>query len=162
MKSCGKGPVVNSLIVYDSVFGHTEYLASVIASQLVRAGKSNIVHVQGAGLALLHGVDLLIVGSPTHKHKATSTVQEWLARLPREASKELPAAAFDTRYGISRLKSGSAARPIARRLRRKGCRLVVPPESFFVESREGPLENGEAERAREWAATILRRMGPST
>jgi hypothetical protein len=42
------------------------------------------------------------------------------------------ALAFDTRYRGSRLLRGSAAKDIAGLLRHLGCRLLAPPESFFV------------------------------
>ena len=55
---------------------------------------------------------------------------------------------------------------IASRLKRAGARLVVPPESFFMERDVPPqgekrrhemewLEPGEERRATEWAASIL-------
>ena len=49
---------------------------------------------------------------------------------------------------------GSAGRALARRLSRKGFELVAPAESFFVRDSEGPLEDGELERARAWARRV--------
>jgi hypothetical protein len=97
-------------------------------------------------------------------------MQVWLERLPPGVLKDVPAAAFDTRYRMSPLLSGSAAARIASRLKRAGARLVIPPESFFMERDVPPqgtkrrhamerLEQGEEERATEWAASILERMG---
>jgi hypothetical protein len=113
--------------------------------------------------------DLLIVAGPTQRHGVSPAMQEWLERLPRGALKDVPAAAFDTRYRMSRLLSGSAAARIASRLKRAGARLVVPPESFFMERDVPPqgekrrhemerLEQGEEGRATDWAASILERM----
>jgi predicted amidohydrolase len=70
---------------------------------------------------------------------------------------------------MSRFLTGSAAVRIASRLKRAGVRLVVPPESFFMERDMPPqgekrrhelerLEPGEEERASEWAAGILEHM----
>ena len=67
-------------------------------------------------------------------------------------------AAFDMRYRMPRWKSGSAALAIARKLRRKGASLLLPPESFFVAAREGPFEDGELEHAASWARLILERL----
>jgi hypothetical protein len=47
--------------------------------------------------------------------------------------------------------------PLARRLDRVGFRVVVPPESFFVLHTEGPLREGEEDRAREWGSELARR-----
>jgi hypothetical protein len=50
---------------------------------------------------------------------------------------------------------GYAAQPIADRLQKKGGELAVPPEGFYVGDTEGPLFEGELERAADWAKQIL-------
>jgi flavodoxin len=50
---------------------------------------------------------------------------------------------------------GYAAKPIADKLKKKGGKLVLPPEGFFVQGSEGPLKEGEVERAAEWAKQLL-------
>ena len=63
-------------------------------------------------------------------------------------------AAFDTKVRKPRLP-GSAAHAAARRLRKKGGRMSVPPETFFyVLDYEGPLAPGELDRARAWGARL--------
>lgn len=42
----------------------------------------------------------------------------------------------------------------ARRLGRLGFRLVRDPESFFVARKQGPLLDGELDRAAEWADAL--------
>ncbi len=86
-------------------------------------------------------------------------LRAFLAGLPVDASKDVPAAAFDTRFPKARALTGSAAAGIARRLRRKGARLVAPPESFFVTDMEGPLVEGELERAAAWARDVVAKVG---
>jgi hypothetical protein len=39
-------------------------------------------------------------------------------------------------------------------LRRLGCHMVAPAESFRVTGTSGPLLDGETERARKWAAGL--------
>ena len=73
----------------------------------------------------------------------------------------LRAAAFDTRGDARAAITGSAARGIAPpvappRLRR------VDSKSFLVADAEGPLEDGELERAREWGAALAKTMAAST
>ncbi len=74
------------------------------------------------------------------------------------------------RSRMSRFLSGSAAAGIANRLKREGARLVVPPESFFMECDVPPqgekrrhemerLEPGEELRAVDWALSILEQVG---
>ncbi|HEX2369420.1 MAG TPA: hypothetical protein VHM94_09330 [Acidimicrobiia bacterium] len=65
------------------------------------------------------------------------------------------AACFDTRFDMARLLTGSAAKTMARKLRHLGYEIVVEPESFFVDDTEGPLKEGELERAQLWGAELL-------
>jgi flavodoxin len=157
---------MNVLIVYDSKFGNTERIARAIAGRL----SARLIRAEEAGALDRTTCDLLIAAGPTQRQKASPAMQEWLERLPRGVLKDVPAAAFDTRYRMSRFLTGSAAERIASRLKRAGARLVVPPESFFMERDVPPqgekrrhemerLEPGEEERASEWAAGFLERMG---
>ena len=70
------------------------------------------------------------------------------------------AAAFDTRIDKPPALTGVAARGIAKRLGRRGWKLVAEPESFFVEDSEGPLADGELERAREWGKALAHAGSP--
>ncbi len=157
---------MNALIVYDSKFGNTERLARAIAERL---GSARLMRVEEAGAIERAECDLLIVAGPTHRHGTSSIIKEWLGRIPRKAFKGVPAATFDTRYRMSRFLTGSAAVRIAGRLKRTGIRLVVPPESFFMQRDVPPkgekrrhelehLEPGEVERASAWAASVLEQI----
>jgi hypothetical protein len=53
------------------------------------------------------------------------------------------------------LNNFTASKRLAKELRRLGGKLVLPPEIFHVMEREGPLYEGEIERAQEWASSIL-------
>jgi hypothetical protein len=83
---------------------------------------------------------------------AGNGVREWLATL-RTSSAGLRSAAFDTRLAKPRMP-GSAARGIARRLRRLGVMVVAPAQSFYVTGTEGPPAEGELERARQWGESL--------
>jgi hypothetical protein len=50
---------------------------------------------------------------------------------------------------------GYAAKPIADRLVRKGGELVGEPMGFIVLDAEGPLKEGELERAASWAEGLV-------
>jgi hypothetical protein len=79
-------------------------------------------------------------------------VREWLATLST-SSATLGWAVFDTRVAKPRLP-GSAARAVARRLRRLGVRSVAPVQSFYVTGTQGPLAEGELDRARRWGESL--------
>jgi hypothetical protein len=66
--------------------------------------------------------------------------------------KEMPVLPFFVRLFGSK---AYAARRIADGLKKKGGELVVPPEGFYVEGTEGPLTEGELERAAYWAEQII-------
>jgi flavodoxin len=129
--------------------------------------------------------DLLIVGGPTHMRGMSSGMSRKLAVTMEEKKEqegrtfghglepgaegaglrdwfhELPkahtgrwAAAFDTR-GEGHMV-GAAAKGIAHRLEGHGYDLVADPEGFLVEGDAQLLRAGERERARNWAATLVR------
>ncbi len=113
----------------------------------------------------LTSIDLLIVGSPTQAFRPLPAIKTWLANLKPDQLKGVKVAAFDTRIASQDVNSrvlpvmikmfGYAAKPIADSLVKKGGRLVVPPEGFYVEDTEGPLKAGELERAASWADQAL-------
>jgi hypothetical protein len=82
-------------------------------------------------------------------------LRAWFHELPKAAG--VMGAAFDTRLPGSALKTGWAAKGIARRLRTHGYELAADPESF-LEDTEGPLTEGELERARTWGASLASRV----
>jgi hypothetical protein len=52
-------------------------------------------------------------------------------------------------------KNAWAATVIANQLKAKGGEPVGTPEGFFVLGTEGPLVDGELERAKEWARQVV-------
>lgn len=92
-------------------------------------------------------------GHPLEPGVGGETLHEWLGHLP-EAPLGAKAAAFDTR--LDNLLSGGAAAGIARRLRGRLYDVIADPEGFVVEDIEGPLRDGELERAEAWGARVAR------
>ena len=145
---------MNTLILYDSMFGNTERLARVMADRLDTYGTVRLFRVTEDAEFEMRQTDLLIVGGPTQRHGTSVIMRAFLDGLPRQSLHGLRAAVFDTRYHMATWKSGTATSRIASRLKRAGASLIMPPESFFVVRREGPLEQGEALRAGHWAEQI--------
>jgi glutathione S-transferase len=172
---------MDAIVVYESVFGNTRAIAEAVAEGL---GSVAVLPVHEA--AEHRGtVDLLVVGGPTHMHGLPTTrsrrlaaegvhedgaghvepgateepgLRSWLRDLPPNAAQRV--AAFDTRLDKSPWLTGVAARGIAHRLRRHGLE-VVGTESFLVEDSDGPLVEGELDRARAWGAELARSL-PAT
>src|SRR5690606_41550375 len=85
-------------------------------------------------------------------------IREWLGWLGPVA---LAAATFDTKMHKPRLP-GSAARGAARHLKHAGCRLVTRPETFYVADKNGPLVDGEIQRAAAWGNRLASLVGGRT
>jgi flavodoxin len=152
---------MKTLVIYDSVFGNTEQIARVIGNALGPREEVGIFRVGSVKPEQLTGVELLIVGSPTRGFRATEAMVGFLKEIPAQGLKGMRVAAFDTRIDVKTIKfflfrrlvksGGFAAPRIAESLKNAGGDLVAPPEGFFVKKSEGPLEDGELERAEEWA-----------
>ena len=149
---------MKTLVIYDSEYGNTAQIAQAIAGVLQEHGPVRLVPVAEAELVTLEGVDLLAVGGPTQAHGASPALSAWLANLSWDAARSVPAITFDTRFRKPAWLTGSAAHTLAKRLEQHGCQMVAPAESFFVGGREGPLEDGELERAAAWAREIAVRL----
>ena len=161
---------MRSLVVSESWFGNTRRIAEEIGDVLSAEGEVNFVSVDDPPPSLQH-IDLVVIGAPTHVHGLSSGrsraaaldqlgaegdagigARGWIDQLPQCGGPAF--AVFDTRAHKPALLVGSAAHGMARRLRRRGYRLAVEPESFFVRGTPGPLEAGELERAAEWGKTL--------
>lgn len=150
---------MKALVVYFSKFGNTQQVADAIGERLSVAGSVRVMSLDELDVADLEGLDLVVMGSPTHRMNLPQAVRPVLQGLPRRILPKTPAAAFDTAYKMSPLLARfTAARKLARTLHRLGGRRIVPPETFHVVDKEGPLYEGEIERAKAWAATILERL----
>ena len=144
---------MKTLVVYDSVYGNTEQIAKVIAEAI--EGEVKLRHASKATPAELENIDLLVVGAPTQGGRATQAAQDFLNGLPKEAVKGLNVATFDTRLSTKFVGIfGYAAGRMAKQLKEAGARLIAPPEGFYVKGSKGPLKDGEAERAAEWAKEL--------
>ena len=155
------------LVVYDSVFGNTEKVAQAISSALAETMESRALQVKQASVSDLSAVDLLIVGSPTRAFSSTPDTKSFLKQIPAKSLAKVKIAAFDTRMTQAMVDEagkilafmvnlfGYAAEPIAKKLQKKGGSQVVSPEGFYVTASEGPLADGELERAAEWAKKIV-------
>jgi flavodoxin len=154
------------MVVYDSVYGNTEKIAAAVAAALGSPEDVAIARASDARPEQLTDLTLLIVGSPTQKFRPIAPVTAFLKSIPKTGLKGIQVAAFDTRFTQSAVDTvrilaffvnifGYAAEPIADRLQKKGGVLAAPPEGFYVADTEGPLLEGELERAASWARQIV-------
>jgi flavodoxin len=145
---------MESLVVYDSKFGNTRKLAEAIADGLRGAGSVRLMGLDKAPPTDLGTVDLLVVGGPTQVHGMSPRIRQFVDLMENRSATGMVAATFDTRFRMPAALSGSAARQVARKLRQAGIRVFMRPQSFFVSRGVPELEQGEAERAAEWAKDL--------
>lgn len=152
---------MNALVLYDSKYGNTERIAEAVALALQEALPTRLTAIEEVGdcAETLAGIDLLVIGGPTHRHGISDPLRASLSCLGDRELDGIRVAVFDTRAHGSRVLTGSAAARLARFVRRHGAWLVVPPASFVVQGVRGPLERGELEHARDWAHEVLHAVG---
>jgi len=120
------------VVTYDSYFINTRTIAKVMAAAFEARGATvHLERIYQLDFSDLTGVDLMVIGSPTHNRGMPRPIKSVLKRLPVDSLRGTRTATFDTRYKMSAHKSGSAAQGIARILRRLGAEQWLPPESFF-------------------------------
>ncbi|MGX7680321.1 flavodoxin domain-containing protein [Jatrophihabitans sp. DSM 45814] len=169
---------MRAVVVYESMFGDTRQIADAIGDGLALKFEVTVVPVSEAAADQLDGIDLLVVGGPTHVRGMSRPktregavdqasqpdsgiilepgasglgLREWFSTLTEGPPH---AAAFDTRVQMSTLVTGRAAPRIARSLQRSGCHLIAEPESFLVTTKKPTLVAGQRERARAWGETL--------
>jgi hypothetical protein len=159
---------MKALVVYESMWGNTRQVANAIAEGL---GGVPATEVGTVDADELKDLDLLVVGGPTHAFSMSRAstrrdaaqkgatgghddlgIREWLDALPSDLTAAV--ATFDTRATKVRHLPGSAARSAAKEIKRHHGGRVVDQESFYVLDMEGPLMEGELDRARSWAASL--------
>lgn len=173
---------MGAIVVFESMYGNTRHIAEAVADGLRWSIPTDVVQAREAGSLDLHGVDLVVVGGPTHAWGISSKrtregaaqdatnhpdhvldsrtagpgVREWLDEVKSHAGSR--GVSFDTRFNKPQALTGSAARSIQRRLGRAGFASFDKPHSFTVTGMGGPLESGEIERACQWGEAMGRQL----
>lgn len=151
---------MKTLVLYDSVFGCTEKVAGTIGEALATQGTCEVVKACDFTPDRLVGVERLFVGSPTRAFRPTPELTAKLMALRAGALAGIPVRVFDTRVVIEKSPAvlrlmarlfGYAAGALAKLVRAKGGTVVGEPTGFLVAGTEGPLLEGELERARGFA-----------
>ncbi len=167
---------MNALVVVESMWGNTRAVGDAVARGI--GDEVEVVDVADAPSPVPEGVDLLVVGGPTHafsmsrastRHDAVergadvdsekSGIREWLGGLT--PGRDIDVATFDTRVTKVKKLPGSAAKAAGKEVRRHHLGRLVDRESFYVEDTEGPLLEGELDRARAWGAHLMGSRSPA-
>jgi len=158
---------MNILVVYDSIHGNTEIIAKTIQKTLSTKYSSKLVKIDQFKQKDLDNINLLVVGSPTHGGQATPKFQAFLKSLPATSLKNLKFTAFDTGFlkqnhpfFLKALISviGYASPKISKFLIQNGAIQLIPPKTFYVKDKQGPLLKDQITHAKSWANLILKNL----
>lgn len=147
------------LVAYDSGYGNTAIIAEAIAKGL----DTHAVQAKDVTTDSLASLKMLVLGSPTQGGNATPFLKEYLEAVADGLLRGVKVAAFDTRYAIEEQKTGLrmlmqvigyAAPKIIAHLKAKGGEVIAEPVGFVVSGKEGPLKDGELERAEAWGKDL--------
>ena len=138
---------MKAVVIYDSKYGNTEKIARAISESI----GAQVRLAGGVQPADLNEFDLLIIGSPTHGGFPSEGIHNLLKTI--SSLEGIDTAAFDTRTKTTIF--GYAAPKIAKNLKKKGANLLLPSDGFFVLGMEGPLMEGELDRAAVWAKGLV-------
>jgi flavodoxin len=167
---------MKAIVVYESHWGNTAAVANAIAEGI--GSGTRVMSTSQADATALQSADLLVVGAPVIGFRLSTPealegmrtkggkknppdishppVRTWLESLPpadAAGTAGPAAAAFDTRV---RGPFGSAAPAILEGLEKAGYRPITKAAGFLVRGSQGPMRDGELERAREWGAELAR------
>lgn len=152
------------VILFDSYFGNTEKVATSIKEKLEPSGELILKRFSSTSPEILKNTDILILGSPTRAFQPTKRATEFIKKLPSNSLKDIKIASFDTRMDLKDVNSkflqfmaglfGYAAEPMHKLLVKKGGIPAGHPEGFYVKGTEGPILDGELDRAASWAASF--------
>jgi flavodoxin len=159
---------MKTLVVYFSKFGNTRRLAETIAEVMKPGGDARVISIEQLGASDFEGMDLVVVGSPTHAFTLPPNVRSALEALPAGILAGKAVAAFDTTVKPWPLRLMRAAPKLLRQLQSLGGQPVAGPETFFVKTsgtkQPGEVDlllAGELERSRQWAGALLQQLAPT-
>ncbi|WP_077138203.1 flavodoxin family protein [Flaviflexus massiliensis] len=160
------------LLVHESWFGNGRAVVEQVAhgiSQVMDAAEVEVVTADKAPRVLPHGLQALVISSPTHElsmptpktrqvaidQGASGSVDfglaEWIRAVEPVAG--LPVFAIDTCTKISSL-IGSASKAAVREMKKRGFTEVHRSPSFLVGGTEGPLGKDQLKKAESWGREL--------
>jgi len=157
---------MRTLVVYFSKFGNTRKLAEAMAETMKQAGEARVIAIDRLSANDFDGIDLVVMGTPTHAFSVPQAVRAVLDALPLSILTGKSVAAFDTTVRWWPLRHLRASPKLLARLTHLGGQRLARPETFHVRTKgeeNAPEPNllfeGEFDRARKWAARLLEQSG---
>ena len=146
---------MKAIVFYDSKHGNTEAIAEAIVRGMQAEGLEDVTltKLKGADEDVFKGMDLWVVGSPTHWGSTGFRLKTLIINALKYEGAGKKAAVFDTRYAD--MNRGGADK-LVRIMNKYEVPIVTEPEHFKVESVRGPLLEGEKQRAEDYGRKIAK------
>lgn len=148
------------LVVFDSSYGNTEKIGREIAAGIEETGLAeckviNIDDVESEDLSVFDGA---LFGGPIHAFRATRGIKGAVNTAAKKGLKAEIVASFDTYQALGHV--GKAAKQIEDELKKKmsGAKVISPGLSALVLGREGPLQDNELPKAREFGKKFAQEL----
>jgi len=147
---------MKGIAVFNTSYGNTRKIAETIAETLKESGmEADTFYVRDLKKLSANDYDFLVLGSPTKFGTMSLTVKGFLGKVKSKEWMNKPFAVFDTENPENiEKKEGSAAEKIAEKLREKQMNQLLPVLKAIVLGWKGPLQEGEIERAKEYAREL--------
>ena len=140
------------LVVFDSSFGNTEKIGREIATGIQESGiaECKVINIDNVESEDLSGYDGALFGSPIHAFRATRGIKGAVKNAAKKGLQAKLVASFDTYQALGHI--GKAAGQIEGELKKriKGAKVISPGLSALVLGRQGPLQDDELPKAREF------------
>lgn len=161
---------MSALIITESLFGNTLAVAEAIAQGIAEVdgpGSVRVIHASDAPIDLPSTVDLVVIGAPTHTlslpdvssraaaileggRSSAIGIREWIQIVHLLPGTRV--ATFDTAINTEPTL-GRAAAVVSDFLKGREIDAETGP-SFWVTGMEGPLGDGELQRAAAWGGQL--------
>jgi len=151
---------MKGIVIYDSAYGNTKKVAETITDTLKESGMEvDLFSIKNIKKLNVKDYNFLILGSPTRFGTMSFGIKFFLGKLKGEEWMNKSFAAFDTENPENmEHKEWSAAEKIAGRLRDKNMSQLLPVFKASVLGLKGTLQEGEIERAKDYAKEIAAKL----
>jgi len=152
------------IIIYDADSPGTRLVAQSIGSGFTPGNRVRLADAKAIDKKVLPEIDVLIVGSASHRSRPSKAIKNFLNNLPKKSLQNIAVAAFEIKIKRSFISYFSRRNPsrekryasnqIDKMLIRKGGIQVLDPELFFFRNSLRPLNMNELLRAKNWGREI--------
>ena len=151
---------MKGVVIYDSAYGNTKEVAEAISKGLKESGTEvDTFYVKDVKKLKAEDYDFLVLGSPTKWGTMSFATKHFLGRIKNKEWANKPFAAFDTQ-NPENIERGEtcASEKIAEKLMEKQMTQLLPVFKSIVLGWKGPMQEGEIERAKKYAADLTDKL----